>query len=125
MITRFLIFLAVMVSLVSCRPDQTTEKWAIQVTGGDPHRARAAFQRYGCVACHTIEGMSDTEAMVGPPLIHMASRSYLAGMLQNNSENMMRWIRTPHEVNPKTAMPNMGVTEQDARDMASYLYSYR
>jgi cytochrome c len=38
---------------------------------------------------------------------------------------MLRWIRDPQSVNPRTVMPNLGVTEQHARDMAAYLYSLR
>jgi len=44
-------------------------------------------------------------------------------MLENNPRNPERWIRDPHSVNQKTAMPNLGVTAQDAIDIASYLYS--
>jgi cytochrome c1 len=38
---------------------------------------------------------------------------------------MMKWIQRPQEVDPKNAMPNMGVTDQDARDIAAYLYTLR
>jgi cytochrome c2 len=35
----------------------------------------------------------------------------------------MKWIEHPRAVNPKTAMPELGVTRTEARDMAAYLYS--
>jgi cytochrome c1 len=58
---------------------------------------------------------------VGPPLKGIASRLMLGGVLPNSEENMVRWIRFPQEVTPLTAMPDLGVTERDARDMAAYL----
>jgi cytochrome c len=46
-------------------------------------------------------------------------------VLPNNAENMARWIVDPPAVDSKTAMPNLGVTESVARDMAEYLYELR
>jgi cytochrome c1 len=37
----------------------------------------------------------------------------------------MLWIQHPRQVEPRTAMPEMGVTEQDSRDIAAYLYTLR
>jgi hypothetical protein len=48
---------------------------------------------------------------------------YLAGHLPNTPENMMRWIRNPREFNEKTVMPDMAVTEEDARRLAAFLYA--
>ena len=50
---------------------------------------------------------------------------YLAGKLPNQPENMIKWIREPQEVSPGTAMPQLGVTEQDGKDIAAYLYTLR
>jgi cytochrome c1 len=38
---------------------------------------------------------------------------------------MIKWLRNPPAVDDKTAMPNMGVTEKDARNIAAYLYTLR
>jgi cytochrome c2 len=97
----------------------------MQLTGGDPDRGIAAIGRYGCAACHTIPGIRGANAAVGPPLTRIASRSYLAGQIQNTSANMVRWIQHPREVEKGTAMPEMGVTDSDARDIAAYLYTLR
>ena len=51
-------------------------------------------------------------------------RMYIAGVLPNTPENMLRWLQNPPAVDPLTAMPNLGVTEADARDMAGYLYTH-
>ena len=91
----------------------------------DPQRGKVALAKYGCVACHTIPGMPGSNALTAPPLIGISHRSYLAGMLENAPENLRRWIQHPRQVNPHTAMPEQGVTNQDAADMAAYLYTTR
>jgi len=104
----------------------TAEQAAAEMTGGgNPARGRAAIERYGCGTCHTIPGVRGADALVGPPLTQVASRSYVGGVLTNSPENMIRWIRDPRAVDSLTAMPTLGVTDQDARDIASYLYTLK
>jgi mono/diheme cytochrome c family protein len=87
----------------------------------DPVRGKTALQQYACVACHEIPGITGATARVGPPLGGIATRGLLGGILPNTPENMLRWLREPQAVAPPTAMPDLGVTERDARDMAAYL----
>lgn len=84
-------------------------------------RGEQAINQYGCVTCHAIPGIVGPNAPVGPPLAGVASRQMLAGVLPNTPENMVLWLRAPREVTPLTAMPDLGVTERDARDIAAYL----
>ncbi len=93
------------------------------ISGGDASRGSAAIYRYGCGACHTIQPLNNARGLVGPPLTGIRDRLYVAGMLQNTPENLEHWIRDPKSVNPNTAMPKLGVTSQDAIDIAAYLYS--
>jgi cytochrome c oxidase assembly factor CtaG len=95
------------------------------LTGGNADRGRTAIRQYGCGACHTIRGVPGANGLVGPPLNGVALRSYVAGVLPNTPENMVRWIQDPPSVDPKTAMPNVGVTYQDALDIAGYLYTIK
>jgi len=61
--------------------------------------------------------------MVGPPLTSLAFRSHIAaGTLPNTVDNMMKWVMDPPSINPKTTMPNVGVTREDAENIAAYLY---
>ena len=62
---------------------------------------------------------------VGPPLTAMATRKYIAGSLPNTPANMVRWLTSPQAVRPATAMPDLGITAQDARDIAAYLAELR
>ena len=93
------------------------------MTGGNPYRGRAAIRTYGCGSCHTIPGVAGADALVGPPLTHIASRSYVGGVIQNTPENLVHWILDPPSIDSKTAMPNLKLSETDARDIAGYLYT--
>jgi cytochrome c1 len=95
------------------------------VAGGDPRRGAAAIRAYGCDSCHKIPGIVTANALVGPPLDQWADRHYIAGKLPNEPQFLIQWIRYPQAIEPGTAMPNLGVTEQDARDIGAYLYTLR
>jgi cytochrome c1 len=58
-------------------------------------------------------------------LANLSRRTILAGQLPNNPDNLMLWIEHPQRVRPGNDMPELGVSESDARDIAAYLYSLR
>jgi mono/diheme cytochrome c family protein len=91
----------------------------------DPERGRHVLLQYGCLTCHEIPGVVGAAIPVGPPLDRMGSRRFIAGVLENTPANMVRWIRAPEQFVPDGAMPNLGVPERDAADMAAYLESLR
>ena len=95
------------------------------MTGGVPARGKELIPRYGCQNCHVIPGVEGAVGKVGPSLAGIALRSPLAGKVPNNPVNLMRWIREPQQVSPGTQMPELGVTEQDGKDIAAYLYTLR
>jgi len=92
---------------------------------GDVENGRLLLRQFGCGACHRISGVATAEGAVGPPLDGIAKRVYLAGRLPNTPENMTRWIRSPHAIDPQTTMPDLQVTPAHARDMTAYLYTLR
>ena len=92
---------------------------------GDLDRGRMALTQYACHSCHVIPGITGSQIFVGPSLKGMGSRPMIAGKLINSPENMMRWIRYTQEVDPDNLMPDMGVSEQHARDMVAYLESLK
>lgn len=93
------------------------------ITGGDSYRGEAMFIQYGCGSCHAMTDVRTAVGNVGPPLDGMAGRTIIAGHLSNRAENMELWIRNPQSVSPGTAMPNLGVGEEDARDITAFLYT--
>jgi cytochrome c len=73
---RLLLSCALVVSfsiMTAC--NRETERAAAAMTGGDPQRGKVAVSRYGCATCHTIPGINGADALVGPPLNQMGSRS--------------------------------------------------
>lgn len=92
-------------------------------TGGDPARGEAMFIQYGCGSCHAVRDVRTATGLVGPPLDGIALRMIIAGHLANNPQNMETWIRNPQQVSPGTAMPDLHVGEQDARDITAFLYT--
>ena len=115
------LLLAAVTALAGCEREKVSI--AKSLTGGDPHRGELAIQNYGCASCHTIPGIRGANALVGPPLTQVGGRTYIGGVLQNTPRNLIRWIQDPPAVDAKTAMPNLHVTESDARDIATYLYT--
>jgi cytochrome c len=91
--------------------------------GGNAARGKELIRTYGCGSCHTIPRVPGAESTVGPSLQGEATRAYIAGVIPNQPENMIRWIMNPPGVDDKTAMPNLHVTATDARDIAAYIYT--
>lgn len=91
----------------------------------DRERGRRALEQFGCIACHEIPGAVGPEARLGPTLHGIGARTMLGGVLPNSFDNMVLWLRAPQAFTPHSAMPMLGVTERDARDMAAYLETLR
>src|SRR5690606_27084305 len=79
--------------------------------GGDPENGKLLLRQFGCGSCHEIPGVAAARGRVGPPLAGIARRGYLGGVLPNTPGNMAAFIRAPERYAPRTAMPNLGVTE--------------
>jgi len=93
------------------------------VANGNADRGKTAIQQYGCGSCHTIPGVRSAKGTVGPPLDFWSKRTYIAGEVANTPDFLIRWIEVPQAIEPGTAMPNLGVPEGSARDIAAYLYT--
>lgn len=87
----------------------------------DPARGRRLIAERGCIACHTVPGVGGPASKVGPPLDNMARQAYVAGVLPNTPDNLVRWLLDPPAINPRTAMPNTGLRTADAQDIAAFL----
>lgn len=99
------------------------EEASFTVQGADVFRAPAQMIAYGCGSCHVIPGVSGARGTVGPSLAGLRNRAYVAGVLPNQPASLVRWLMDPTVHAPQTAMPDLGVTESEARDMAAYLYT--
>jgi len=116
--------LALLFLSIACEGGKKTNVVAVY-TGGDAQRGANPIENYRCGACHMIPGIHNADGLVGPPLMLFSRRTFIAGELPNTPENLVRWIRSPKSVEPGTAMPALGLSDQEARDVAAYLYTLR
>ena len=94
--------------------------------GGDPGRAGAiVIARQSCGSCHVIPGIEGADGQVGPPLSHFASRQTVAGKLPNTPDELVRFLKSPKDTMPGGAMPDLDLTDRQARDVAAYLYGLK
>ena len=112
---------SVVLGLCGCASFRTEN--VARVPGGNPVVGKVQIVRHGCPACHEIPGIETARARVGPSLRNIVGQEYLAGQLVNTPDNMIRWVRTPQGIRPNSAMPDMGISEEEARDITAYLYS--
>jgi len=97
---------------------------AVALTQGHPARAPSLLRRYGCAGCHTISALPGAVGKVAPSLDHLRERVYIAGHLRNTADNLQRWIREPQTLSPGSAMPDTGISAEEARDVAAFLYAH-
>ncbi|MBI2936180.1 MAG: cytochrome c oxidase subunit II, partial [Chloroflexi bacterium] len=96
-----------------------------------PTKAGADYFKGVCSACHSIDGWGELakEAqqgfkLIGPNLTHLASReTIVAGLFENNAENLARWLRNPPAAKPGSLMPNLRLSETDISNLVAYLQS--
>jgi cytochrome c len=110
-------------ALSSCVGGKEARAYAVY-SGGDPHRGAQVISNKKCGSCHVIPGINGAAGMVGPPLNSFARRTYIGGEVANTPQNLVRWLMNPQSIEPHTAMPNLGLTEQQARDVAAFLYTH-
>jgi cytochrome c2 len=84
---------------------------------------RRAIVNHGCGGCHVIPGIRHATGRVGPKLNDFREQMYIAGVLPNVPENLVAWILDPAHFSPRTAMPNLDITEEEARAITAYLYA--
>jgi cytochrome c oxidase subunit II len=129
--------------------EEWVERWHASSGGQEPPpqedplvaEGREIFlEQSTCVACHAIEGTS-AQGLIGPNLTLYGTRNTLAaGVLENNQENLVQWIRDPHAIKPGAPMPGTdyrvdipgatpwpatGLTDEQVEAVAAYLLSLR
>ena len=96
-----------------------------RVLRGDPERGRRLLTAHACNTCHMIPGERAPAAHVGPPLTGFARRTNIGGSLPNRPETLVRFIMNAPRELPGTGMPDLQVSEPEARDIAALLYTLR
>lgn len=111
-------------ALSACTRVESTPPASI-ATGGNSHRGKQLISNYGCGACHIIPGIRTANGLVGPPLYDWGDRTIIAGELANTPDNLVRWLENPKAIEPQNAMPDLGLSKEQATDIAAYLYTLR
>ena len=96
-----------------------------RVIMGDPEEGRRIVAAVECGVCHEIPDMPGADGIVGPPLTGFGRRQFIAGVLPNRPDLLVRWVREAPTLISDTGMPDMPITEAQSRDVAAYLYSLR
>ena len=104
-----------------CAEEEPTSR----VVGGDPERGRLLVQQYQCAACHFIPEVQGAGGDAGPSLQYLGRLSYIAGSIPNQPENMIRFLQNPPAGKPGTRMPALGISDDEARHMAAFMYTLR
>jgi cytochrome c1 len=114
---------ATAIAFAACSGTDTGEAGSRVVRGASPEAGKQQIIRYGCGACHEIPGIKEAHGLVAPPLIHFGKRGTIAGFLANTPDNLTDWIDNPQAKVPGNDMPDLGVTRDEARNIAAYLES--
>jgi cytochrome c1 len=85
-------------------------------------RGLAAIERAGCAACHEIPGLDWPRGRTGPSLAGFDDVGPIAGALPNTPDNLAAFVRNAPAAKPGSTMPAMPLSEDEARDVAAYLY---
>jgi cytochrome c len=106
--------------LAACQGDEPN---AVEVEGGDPERGAELVQSYGCVSCHYIPGVEGPHGTNAPGLQLWQNRTFVAGAAPNRPENVIAFLMDPQSIQPGSAMPDLGISEEEARHITAYLFT--
>lgn len=107
-------------AVVACAPPPDARQVLPQA---DAERGRTAMVRAGCTSCHRVPGISWPEGSVGPALDGFARKGLIAGRLPNRPDLLAGFVRNAPTLLADTTMPAMPLSEEEAADVAAYLYT--
>lgn len=109
-----------MLALAACQGD---EPEAVEVDGGNAERGEELVVAYECGSCHYIPGIENSSGHDAPGLQLWANRAFVAGAAPNRPENVIAFLVDPNSIQPGSAMPDLGISEEEARHIAAYLFT--
>jgi len=85
------------------------------------HEGQQIFEK-SCMGCHATNG---TGRSMGPNMKGFGDRSTVAGYLELNEENTMKWLKDPEKVKQQNKMPSpmqdLGLNEDQLSALTEYL----
>jgi mono/diheme cytochrome c family protein len=91
--------------------------------GGNAERGKLVFESVGCKACHVAGSdtrMRDNRGFsydIAPELTRAGSKL--------DPDWAYEWIKNPRQFRPTTRMPNLRLSDTEARDVVAYLMTFR
>lgn len=107
-------------ALAGCKPppDETHH-----MPVAKPEQGLKVIAAAGCGSCHQVPGLAWPRGALGPALDGFAERTMIAGKLPNRPDMLAAYVRNAPALVPGAAMPAMPISEEQARDVAAYLYT--
>ena len=115
--------LLMLLGLAAC--EQAEAPAQQRMIGADPEAGRAAIAAVACGICHVIPGIRGANGVVGPSLAGFGQRQLIGGVAPNQPAVLAQWVRDAPSIAPNTGMPELPLTESQARDVAAYLFTLR
>ena len=87
--------------------------------GGNATEGKKLFETVGCQDCHVAQGFTKvrdargTSYDIAPELSRVGSK--------DNPDWLFDWVKNPRHFNPETRMPNLRLTDPEARNIVAYL----
>ena len=114
----------------------TTEALTAPPVAGDAARGLERFQERGCLGCHTTE--REVDRVVGYDADGYEIREKVTERLGDgfaadlsrigekaDATYLYHWVRDPKQLDPRSVMPNLRLSEQEAADIAAYLMTLK
>jgi cytochrome c oxidase subunit 2 len=101
------------------------------VDRADVKEGRDLFANYGCINCHSIHGLNETKGipdrpLFGPDLTHLMSRETIGSCsVLNTPANLLQWVDNPQKLKPECLMPDMQLTDDEAKKITDYLLTLK
>ena len=89
-------------------------------TGGSAERGKELIKTVGCIGCHQVEGIPESEK------VGSKRGTYLTGTGSKLSGDwLVSWLKKPSHYQADTIMPSFRLSDKEANDMAAYLLSLK
>ncbi|MCB1669554.1 MAG: c-type cytochrome [Pseudomonadales bacterium] len=121
----YLLSVVLVLGLAGCSEAAAPDNSDTSTANPQPRLGARLISRFDCGSCHSIPGIRGASGVVGPPLTAFARRAYIAGRRPNTAENLENWLVNPRQTDAETAMPDLGISAQQARHIRAYLYTLK
>ena len=115
--------LIILLGLAAC--DQAQVPAPQRVIGADQEAGREVIAEVACGICHVIPGIRGANGIVGPSLAGFGRRQLIGGVAPNQPAILIQWVKDAPSIAPGTGMPDLPLTEAQARDVAAFLLTLR